>query len=78
MAEIKKELSVAAKAALDVLSAANEPLTIGEISERAGMDIKSGNLTGLVRSGKVISEPRTFECPTCGHKKEYHVYSLAE
>lgn len=78
MAEIKKELSVAAKAALDVLSAANEPLTIGEISERAGMDIKSGNLTGLVRSGKVISEAREFVCPTCGHKKEYHVYSLAE
>lgn len=77
MAEIK-EMSAAAKAALDVLANANEPLTIGEISERAGMDIKSGNLTGLVRSGKVVSEGRTYVCPTCGHKKEYHVYSIAE
>lgn len=77
MAEIK-EMSAAAKAALDVLANADEPLTIGEISERAGMDIKSGNLTGLVRSGKVVSEGRTYVCPTCGHKKEYHVYSIAE
>ena len=77
MADIKKELSPAAKAALDVLSAANEPLTIGEISERAGMEIKSGNLTGLVRSGKVISEAREYVCPTCGHKKEFHVYKIA-
>lgn len=77
MAEIK-EMSAAAKAALDVLANADEPLTIGEISERAGMDIKSGNLTGLVRSGKVVSEGRTYICPTCGHKKEYHVYSIAE
>jgi len=77
MAEIK-ELSAAAKAALDVLAAASEPLTIGEISERAGMEIKSGNLTGLVRGKKVISEAREFVCPTCGHKKEYHVYSIVK
>lgn len=78
MAEKIVELSPAAKAALDVLSAANEPLTLGEISDRAGMKIVAGNLTGLVRSGKVVSEAREFVCPTCGHKKEYHVYSLAE
>ena len=77
MAEIK-ELSAAAKAALDVLSAASEPLTIGEISERAGMEVKSGNLTGLVRSGKVRSIAKEFVCPTCGHKKEFHVYEIAE
>ena len=78
MAEKIVELSPAAKAALDVLSAANEPLTLAEISDRAGMKIVAGNLTGLVRGGKVISEAREFVCPTCGHKKEYHVYSLAE
>lgn len=77
MAEIK-ELSIAAKAALDVLAEADEPLTLGEISERAGMDIKSGNLTGLVRSGKVVSEERLFVCPECGHKKTYHVFSLVK
>ena len=77
MAETK-ELSIAAKAALEVLANANEPLTLGEISEKAGMEIKSGNLTGLVRAGKVVSEERIYVCPTCGHKKPYHVFSIAE
>jgi len=78
MANEPKELSIAAKAALDVLSASDKPLTLGEISEKAGMDIKSGNLTGLVRAGKVISEEREYVCPTCNHKKIYHVFSIAE
>ena len=78
MANEPKELSIAAKAALDVLSASDEPLTLGEISEKAGMDIKSGNLTGLVRAGKVISEERLYICPECGHKKTYHVFSIAK
>lgn len=78
MAETVKELSIAAKAALDVLAEADKPLTLGEISEKAGMDIKSGNLTGLVRSGKIVSEEREFVCPECGHKKKYHVFSLAD
>ena len=77
MAEIK-ELSIAAKAALEVLADADEPLTLGEISERAGMEIKSGNLTGLVRGGKIASEERVFVCPECGHKKTYHVFSLVK
>lgn len=78
MANEPKELSIAAKAALDVLAAADEPLTLGEISEKAGMEIKSGNLTGLVRAGKIVSEERIFVCPECGHKKTYHVFSIVK
>ena len=78
MANEPKELSVAAKAALDVLANADQPLTLGEISEKAGIEVKSGNLTGLVRAGKIVSEERIFVCPECGHKKTYHVFSIAE
>ena len=78
MANEPKELSVAAKAALDVLANADRPLTLGEISEKAGIEVKSGNLTGLVRAGKIVSEERIFVCPECGHKKTYHVFSIAE
>lgn len=78
MANEPKELSVAAKAALDVLAAASEPLTIGEIAEKAGIEVKTGNLTGLIRAGKVVSIPMEYVCPECGHKKSYHVYKLAD
>lgn len=78
MANEPKELSIAAKAALDVLAASDEPLTLAEISDKAGMDIKSGNLTGLVRSGKVVSTEQLYICPECGHKKTYHVFSIAK
>jgi len=78
MANEPKELSIAAKAALEVLAASDKPLTLAEISEKAGMDIKSGNLTGLVRSGKVVSTEQLYVCPECGHKKTYHVFSIAE
>lgn len=78
MAENVKEMSIAAKAALDVLAAAEAPLTLAEISDKAGMEIKSGNLTGLVRAGKVVSEEREYVCPTCGHKKTFHVFSIAK
>lgn len=78
MTENVKEMSIAAKAALDVLAAADAPLTLAEISDKAGMEIKSGNLTGLVRAGKVISEEREYVCPTCGHKKTFHVFSIAK
>ena len=78
MANEPKELSVAAKAALDVLANADRPLTLGEISEKAGIEVKSGNLTGLVRAGKIVSEERIFVCPECGHKKTYHVFSIAK
>lgn len=80
MDEIKevKPLSAAAQAALDVLAAADEPLTIAEISEKAGIEVKAGNLTGLTKSGKIVSEERVYVCPECGHKKKYHVFSIAK
>lgn len=78
MANEPKELSVAAKAALDVLANADQPLTLGEISEKAGIEVKSGNLTGLVRAGKIVSIPMEYVCPECGHKKTYHVFKLAD
>lgn len=50
-----KELSVGAKAAIDVLAASNEPLSLKEISDRAGMDIKPGHLSSFVKKGIVTS-----------------------
>lgn len=75
MAEVK-EMSVATKAALDVLSGADRPLSLSEISEMAGIEVKPGNISALIKKGAIVSEEREDVCPTCGHKHAYKVFSI--
>ena len=75
---MEKELSEATKSALAVLEKASEPMSLEEISDAAGITVRSGNLTALIKKGTIVSEERTRVCPTCGHKSVYHVFSIAK
>ena len=74
----KKEpvMSEATKAALAVLTAADKPLSLEEISDKAGIEVKTGNLSSLIKRQVIVSTEQIRVCPTCGHKTKYHVYSI--
>lgn len=75
MAE-ERTISAATQAALDVLANASNPMSLKEMSEAAGIEIKPGNISSLVKKGLIVSEAREDVCPTCGSKHSYKVYSL--
>ena len=54
-----------------------EYLTLAELSEKVGKELKSGNINALVRKGNVSNEHEvTIVCPCCGHKKVVKGYSF--
>lgn len=56
-----------------------ECLTLAEISELVGKELKSGNINALVKKGNVASDHDiTLVCPTCGHKKVVKGYSFVK
>jgi hypothetical protein len=54
---------------LEVVS--NEPMTLAELNNRAGMEFATGSINVLAKKGLVgHGEDRTLVCPCCGHKKK--------
>lgn len=68
------------KAFLDILANADAPMTLAEISAKAGMDIKTGSINGLLESGKGLAKcnknAREIVCACCGHKTKVSTYEL--
>ena len=67
-------------AVINTLKNATTPMTLGEIANKAGVDIKSGTTNAMVKAGLiVVAGEREIICPACGHKhtvKEYKIGDL--
>ena len=68
-------------AVINTLKNATTPMTLGEIANKAGVEIKSGTTNAMVKAGLiVVAGEREIICPACGHKhtvKEYKIGDLA-
>lgn len=65
-----------AQKVLDILGNSTDPMSLAEISEAAGVDVKSGHVSTLKKQGLIDSADAESVCPTCGHKRSFKVYSL--
>ena len=67
-------------AVINTLKNATTPMTLGEIANKAGVEIKSGTTNAMVKAGLiVVAGEREIICPACGHKhtvKEYKIGNL--
>ena len=67
-------------AVINTLKNATTPMTLGEIANKAGVEIKSGTTNAMVKAGLiVVAGEREIICPACGHKhtvKEYKIGDL--
>ena len=67
-------------AVIETLKNATAPMTLTEISNASGVEVKSGTTNAMVKVGLiVVSGEREIICPTCGHKhtvKEYKIGDL--
>ena len=67
-------------AVINTLKNATTPMTLGEIANKAGVEIKSGTTNAMVKAGFiVVAGEREIICPACGHKhtvKEYKIGDL--
>lgn len=67
-------------AVINTLKNATAPMTLGEIANKAGVEIKSGTTNAMVKAGLiVVSGEREIVCTACGHKhtvKEYKIGDL--
>ena len=67
-------------AVVNTLKNATTPMTLGEIANKAGVEIKSGTTNAMVKAGLiVVAGEREIICPACGHKhtvKEYKIGDL--
>lgn len=61
---------------LDVLKDAAKPMSIADLSETLGFEVKPGNISPLVKKDYITSESVETVCPTCGHKTSHKVYTL--
>ena len=67
-------------AVINTLKNATTPMTLGEIANKAGVEIKSGTTNAMVKAGLiVVAGEREIICSACGHKhtvKEYKIGDL--
>ena len=65
---------------MDILGNADGALTLAEVSQLAGKEIKSGAINTLIAKGLVISNPKSREivCAHCGAKRKVGTYELAK
>ena len=66
-------------AVIETLKNATAPMTLAEIANVAGIEIKSGTTNAMVKSGLiVVSGEREIVCPTCGHKHTVKEYAIGD
>ena len=67
-------------AVIEALKNATAPMTLAEIANKAGVEIKTGTTNAMVKAGLiVVAGEREIVCPACGHKhtvKEYTIGNL--
>ena len=66
-------------AVIEALKNATAPMTLAEIANKAGVEIKSGTTNAMVKAGLiVVSGEREIVCPACGHKHKVKEYTLGD
>lgn len=66
-------------AVLGILKDAESPMTLAEISEKVGFEVKSGTTNTLVsRDYMRIAGTRENRCPCCGRPRPAKEYVLGE
>lgn len=68
------------KAIVNALANADgKALTLAEISNEVGKELKSGNINALVKKGNVeVVGDRVIVCEMCGHKKKVREYGFVK
>lgn len=66
-------------AVIETLKNATAPMTLTEISNAAGVEVKSGTTNAMVKVGLItVAGEREIVCPVCGHKHKVKEYSLGD
>lgn len=66
-------------AVIETLKNATAPMTLTEISNAVGIEVKSGTTNAMVKIGLiVVSGEREIVCPACGHKHKVKEYTLGD
>ena len=66
-------------AVIETLKNATAPMTLTEISNAAGIEIKSGTTNAMVKVGLItVVGEREIVCPACGHKHKVKEYTLGD
>ena len=66
-------------AVIETLKNATAPMTLAEISNAAGVEVKSGTTNAMVKAGLiVVAGERKIVCPACGHKHKVKEYTLGD
>ena len=66
-------------AVIETLKNATAPMTLAEIANVAGVEVKSGTTNAMVKAGLiVVAGEREIVCPTCGHKHKVKEYTLGD
>ena len=77
--EKKTQMNERQVAVINALKASDKALTLAEISDIVGFEVKSGTTNTLVKRGaiKIVGE-RTIVCATCGHKHTVKEYTIGD
>lgn len=66
-------------AVIETLKNATAPMTLAEIANAAGVEVKSGTTNAMVKAGLiVVSGEREIVCPACGHKHTVKEYAIGD
>lgn len=66
-------------AVINTLKNATTPMTLAEIANKSGVEIKSGTTNAMVKAGLiVVSGEREIICPACGHKHTVKEYTIGD
>lgn len=65
---------------INILKESAEPLTLAEINEKTGLNLKSGAIVGLISMGLItsIKNGRLIKCACCGHTKKVSTYTIVK
>ena len=65
---------------INILKESAEPLTLEEINQKTGLNLKSGAIVGLIGEGLItsIKNGRVIKCACCGHSRKVSTYTIAK
>ena len=76
---MKIKMNEKRNAVIETLKNATAPMTLAEIANAAGIEIKSGTTNAMVKVGLiVVAGEREIVCPACGHKHKVKEYTLGD
>ena len=66
-------------AVIEALKNAITPMTLAEIANKAGVEVKTGTTNAMVKAGLIkVAGEREIICPACGHKHTVKEYTIGD